>query len=142
MLSLLIADLVQSGPEREELRTNASVKPPFSYSQLIVLAMRESALAKMTLQMIYDWIIDHFAFFRNAEPSWQVTFKNSIRHNLSLNKCFRKMARQKDEPGKGGFWTLDADFERQLAAETPHQFNKVTRNLRFYFDSPYLPELC
>jgi hypothetical protein len=56
--------------------------PPYSYSQLIILAMKESTRAKMTLQMIYDWILENFS-----------SFKNSIRHNLSLNKCFRKIAR-------------------------------------------------
>ena len=68
----------------------------------------------MTLQMIYDWIIENFSYFKKADASWQITFKNSIRHNLSLNKCFKKIARQKEEPGKGGFWTLDPEFERQL----------------------------
>jgi len=108
------SSLVSNLNEREEFRTNSSVKPPYSYSQLIILAMKESTCAKMTLQMIYDWIIENFSYFKKADPSWQVTFKNSIRHNLSLNKCFRKIARQKDEPCKGGFWTLEPDYEKQV----------------------------
>jgi hypothetical protein len=99
---------------KESYVDNSDIKPPFSYSQLIILAMKESTFAKMTLQMIYDWIIENFSYFKKADPNWQITFKNSIRHNLSLNKCFKKIARQKNEPGKGGFWTLDPDFEKKL----------------------------
>ena len=100
--------------DRDEYKINASMKPPYSYSQLIIMAMKESNKAKMTLHMIYDWIIEIFCEFQKGDAAGQITFKNSIRHNLSLNKSFKKIARQKDEPGKGGFWTLDPDFERKL----------------------------
>ena len=33
---------------------------------------------------------------------------------MSLNKCFIKIARSKEEPGKGGFWRLDPAFESKL----------------------------
>uniref|UniRef100_A0A8D2KVR8 Fork-head domain-containing protein n=1 Tax=Varanus komodoensis TaxID=61221 RepID=A0A8D2KVR8_VARKO len=88
------------------------VKPPHSYVTLIRMAMQASRGAKVPLSAIYTWIMDNFCYYRQADPSWQ----NSIRHNLSLNKCFRKVPRQKDEPGKGGFWQVDPQYADLLAS--------------------------
>uniref|UniRef100_A0A8C4QDF3 Forkhead box protein G1 n=1 Tax=Eptatretus burgeri TaxID=7764 RepID=A0A8C4QDF3_EPTBU len=81
-------------------------KPPFSYASLIYMAMHASRRSKVTLAFIYKWITDNFCYYRHAEPSW----RNSIRHNLSLNQCFVRVPRRQDEPGKGGFWALDQRY--------------------------------
>lgn len=61
--------------------------------------------------------------------------QNSIRHNLSLNKCFIKVPRQKDEPGKGGFWKIDPQYAERLLSGAykkrrmpPVQINPALQN--------------
>ncbi|KAJ8246415.1 hypothetical protein GJAV_G00267490 [Gymnothorax javanicus] len=97
-------------PEEVDYKTNPHIKPPYSYATLICMAMQASKKSKITLSCIYKWITDNFCYFRHADPTWQ----NSIRHNLSLNKCFIKVPRQKDEPGKGGFWKIDPQYADRL----------------------------
>ncbi|CAH2235144.1 forkhead box protein J1-B-like [Pararge aegeria] len=108
---------------REDYRSNSEKKPPYSYSTLICMAMRYNN-DKMTLSAIYSWIRENFKYYRNADPTWQ----NSIRHNLSLNKVFVKVARSKHEPGKGGFWKLDlAHLEgTKRISNRPHKKKKAS----------------
>ncbi|XP_028298042.1 forkhead box protein J1-B-like [Gouania willdenowi] len=88
-----------------DYKTNPKAKPPHSHSSLIYMAMQASEQPKVTLSTIYKWIKENFCYYRHAEPTWQ----NSIRHTLSLNKRFKKVPRQKDEPGRGGFWQINPD---------------------------------
>ncbi|XP_010903656.2 forkhead box protein J1-B [Esox lucius] len=128
-------------PEEIDYKTNPKVKPPYSYASLICMAMQASKKPKVTLSTIYNWITDNFCYYRHAEPSWQ----NSIRHNLSLNKCFMKVPRQKDEPGKGGFWQIDPQYadmfvngvfkRRRMSSNlySSHKPNKLLHNLETGF---------
>lgn len=49
------------------------LKPPYSYATLIAQAIFSSEEEKLTLNNIYNWIMDKYAFYRHSQSGWQVS---------------------------------------------------------------------
>ncbi|XP_018115221.1 forkhead box protein P1 isoform X10 [Xenopus laevis] len=91
--------------QNQEFYKNAEVRPPFTYASLIRQGILESPEKQLTLNEIYNWFTRQFAYFRRNAATW----KNAVRHNLSLHKCFVRV-----ENVKGAVWTVDEmEFQKR-----------------------------
>ncbi|XP_005731879.1 forkhead box protein P1-B-like isoform X1 [Pundamilia nyererei] len=91
--------------DNKEFYLSTEVRPPFTYASLIRQAIFESPRNQLTLNEIYNWFTRNFAYFRRNAATW----KNAVRHNLSLHKCFVRL-----ENVKGAVWTVDEiEFHRR-----------------------------
>ncbi|XP_042858399.1 uncharacterized protein LOC122263721 [Penaeus japonicus] len=121
--------LLPRGPEEP--------KPQHSYIGLIAMAILSSPDKKLVLSDIYQYILDHYPYFRSRGTGW----RNSIRHNLSLNDCFVKAGRSAN--GKGHYWAIHpaniddfrrGDFRRRRAQR------RVRKHLGLAVDDDSEPE--
>ena len=68
-----IAQQVQLPAKSREIDYRAEhIKPPYSYAQMITMAMQAHGGEKVVLTDIYQWIRENFAYFRGTDNSWQV----------------------------------------------------------------------
>ncbi|KAL5250488.1 hypothetical protein ACHWQZ_G016282 [Mnemiopsis leidyi] len=121
---------VSPGNESPSNNANQDQKPAHSYVAIIAMAILESSGKKLVLSDIYKYILDKYPYFKNKGQGW----RNSVRHNLSLNQCFAKAGRA--ENGKGNYWTIHpanmddfkkGDFRRRLTRRSRRKyFNELS----------------
>ena len=133
------------GGEAEDVGTQGAVsaggssgkngKPPVSFIELISKAILSSPNNRMMLHEIYRYIMAQHPYYNNDKKAW----RNSVRHNLSLNECFEKFNRT--ENGKGHLWRIHpnciddfmrGDFRRRRARQRAR--NKPVASAPSVFD--------
>ncbi|XP_071750688.1 forkhead box protein P1-B-like isoform X1 [Centroberyx gerrardi] len=106
--------------DNKEFYLSTEVRPPFTYASLIRQAIFESPRRQLTLNEIYNWFTRTFAYFRRNAATW----KNAVRHNLSLHKCFVRL-----ENVKGAVWTVDEiEFHRRRPQKTTGNGSPMLKN--------------
>uniref|UniRef100_A0A0N5C4E1 Fork-head domain-containing protein n=1 Tax=Strongyloides papillosus TaxID=174720 RepID=A0A0N5C4E1_STREA len=115
-------------------------KPPYSYVALITMAIESSPEKRMTLSQIYNYIENRFSYYKNCDPKKRQGWQNSIRHNLSLNDCFVKKARDGVGPvndRKGNYWTLAPNCENMFDNGNFRRRKRLNRSVQISYERSY-----
>lgn len=74
------------------LEENKTIKPQYSYAQMITQAILSTSEDKLNLSGIYGYIMDNYSYYRHQQPSgWQVSTERRVRyvgilHPLTINR--------------------------------------------------------
>ena len=90
--------------------TSSDKKPTMAYMTMIAMAILSTPQKRSLLNDIYESIIQTFPYYKHSKSAW----RNSVRHNLSVNECFVKSGRAPS--GRGFYWAIHPacldDFKR------------------------------
>ena len=100
------------------------VKPPYSFSALIAMAISSSPRRMSTTSDIYNYISTTFPFYDRSKRAW----KNAVRNCLNTNECFRKapFAPKEEESAQCNYWIIDP-LSRKTFMKGSFQTPKTSR---------------
>ena len=71
-----------------------------TYLKMIAESIMQHSNNRVLLNDIYSYVLSKYPECVTSKPTW----KNSIRHNLSINKCFKRDGRS--PTGRGYYWVI------------------------------------
>ncbi|KAG6879561.1 hypothetical protein C0992_001388 [Termitomyces sp. T32_za158] len=82
---------------------NTEGRPQHTLPVILRCAILGSSRQRLTIREIYAAMENKYAYYRTAGPTW----KQSVRHHLSLNRLFERQPRPATDPGFGSYWTVN-----------------------------------
>ncbi|EIN13889.1 hypothetical protein PUNSTDRAFT_140325 [Punctularia strigosozonata HHB-11173 SS5] len=82
---------------------DTSDRPQHTLPIILRCAIMGSPKQRLTIREIYAAMEDKYPYYRTAGTTW----KQSVRHHLSLSRLFERTPRPPTEPGFGSHWTVN-----------------------------------
>ncbi|KAI9512887.1 hypothetical protein F5148DRAFT_951963, partial [Russula earlei] len=78
-------------------------RPQHTLPVILRCAILGSRMKRLTIREIYAAMEEKYPYYRTAGSTW----KQSVRHHLSLNRLFERQPRPVTDPGFGSYWTVN-----------------------------------
>ncbi|KAL1670532.1 hypothetical protein GGF50DRAFT_122110 [Schizophyllum commune] len=78
-------------------------RPQHTLPVILRCAILGSPQKRLTIRGIYAAMEEKYVYFQTAGQTW----KQSVRHHLSLNRLFERVPRAPNDPGFGSYWTVN-----------------------------------
>ncbi|KAF9041847.1 hypothetical protein BDZ89DRAFT_981310 [Hymenopellis radicata] len=90
-------------PDTLDCLPDTDGRPQHTLPVILRCAILGSPRKRLTIREIYAAMEGKYAYYRSAGPTW----KQSVRHHLSLNRLFERQPRPVTDPGFGSYWTVN-----------------------------------
>ncbi|KAJ7476204.1 hypothetical protein FB451DRAFT_965061, partial [Mycena latifolia] len=78
-------------------------RPQHTLPVILRCAILGSPRKRLTIREIYAAMEEKYPYYRSTGVTW----KQSVRHHLSLNRFFERQPRPAMDPGFGSYWTVN-----------------------------------
>ncbi|KXN88827.1 Forkhead box protein J2 [Leucoagaricus sp. SymC.cos] len=108
-------------PDTLDCLPDTDGRPQHTLPVILRCAILGSPKKRLTIREIYAAMEAKYIYYRTAGPTW----KQSVRHHLSLNNLFERRPRPVTEPGFGSHWIVNLGAPR--GTKRPRKRGRTTK---------------